>query len=96
MHSLRVEGVIQRVTSYTQNKIIFDYELATNSNVVFSSKLLSVSYHFKHPEISLEKSIEMIEQIVGRNIEIYLCFPLLNKTYRLDEKHSNLFRFPTT
>lgn len=93
MHSLRIEGVIKRVTCLTPQEIIFDYELATDSNVVFSSKLISVAFQLKSMDIPIEKVIDFMERIIGDKIELYLCFPLWDKTYDLDLKHSSLFHF---
>ena len=96
MHSLRVEGVIKRITSLTQNEIIFDYELATKSNVVFSHKQISVAFQLKSMDIPIEKVIDFIEKILGDKIELYLSFPQWDKTYDLDIKYSSLFHFTNT
>ncbi len=93
MHSIRVEGVIKRVTSITHDEIIFDYKLATESNVVFSSKLISISFNLSTNDIPIEKAIDFFERIEGEKIELYLCFPLWDKKYDLDLKHSSLFHF---
>ncbi len=91
MFSICVKGKIFRALMIHENQLVVSFELANYSNVIFPKKTIELAINISEIDVVLVNALTILEERVGKRIEIFIKYPKLNKLYELDLMATNFF-----
>lgn len=91
MYSICVKGTIKCLLTITENKLVVSYNIQNRSNVIFPTKAIAIAIDLQKANATLDYALELLEQKVGKLIELYIQFPKTGPIYKVDVVESKLF-----